>query len=320
MRRAVRTPEPEPGPEEDDLQRMAVRGSHPRWLLERIIHLFGRREAEGYIEWNNQPPPLWVRVDCSRLDLVEARQRLARAGIMATGEGPVPGYLRLAPGTIPGQLAGVHEGWLTVQDPSAALAVWAVGKRPGGSVLDLCAAPGGKATHLAEHLGPGAVVAATDADPQRRQRLLENVHRHGGRVQVVEWSELMASTRGFDAVLVDAPCSNLGVLRRRADARWRIGPGEPARLAQLQYRLLERGAERLSPHGVLTYSTCTLLPEENEEVVACFLERHTEFVASTLPDEVPARFRQADHMAASHPWEHCLDGAFVARLTRLTEG
>ena len=120
----------------------------------------------------------------------------------------------------------------------------------------------------------------------------------------------------FDAVLLDVPCSNTGVLRRRADARWRLTEDEPARLAAVQFQLLEKGAELVRPGGVLVYSTCTILPVENEVVVDRFLSHHTAFMPDNLPDSIPVVFRSGDGRAASLPWEHGLDGSFVARMKR----
>lgn len=193
------------------------------------------------------------------------------------------------------------------------MAVHLLDPRPGQRILDLCAAPGGKALAIAERLGDGGGVVAQDAHPGRLELVRENVRRLGAeaRVSVVDRFEdgtagAVAGPAGgagaerFDAVLVDAPCSNTGVLRRRIELRWRLQPGEIPRLAAEQLRLLGVAARRVRPGGTLVYSTCSLEPEENQHVVDAFLEGHPGWVE---------RARRRLHPAADS-----VDGAFTARL------
>lgn len=319
LRRAGR--EGEPPLDETTPAGLAVATSHPAWLLERITGLFGPDAARRYADWNNLPPPIWVRVDTGRMSVEEAVAGLGTQGVEAAADGPVPGYLRLSPGTRPADLEGLHEGWLTVQDPSAGLAVLALDPTPGERVADLFAAPGGKATHLAERLRGRGEVEAADADEPRRGRLIETAERHGSSVlRVVSWDDLLARGPVFDGVLADVPCSNLGVLRRRADARWRVRAEEPARMARLQAGLVARAAELVRPGGVLVYSTCTLLPEENEEVVATFLSTHPGFERETLGMSVPGAFITETGAVFANPWDHGIDGAYAVRLRRSEGG
>lgn len=314
LRAAEREGEP-PLPADEGV-RTPLETSHPAWLLEAVAERWGPEAARALAAWDNAPPPLWVRVDTSRVPLLEALEALQAAGAEPATDGPLPGWIRLGGGIAPGRLEGVREGWLTVQDPSAALASLATG--PGaGEILDLCAAPGGKTGHLAERLEPGGRITATDSDPQRLERLRENMRRHGaGGVTVVAWEEVLGV---YDAVLVDAPCSNLGVLRRRADARWRVQPETVREMAAVQEELLTRAAELVRPGGVLVYSTCTILPDENDGVVAAFLEGHPGFAPEDLPADIPDTFRDGVGVARSLPWVHAVDGAFAARLRRGTE-
>jgi 16S rRNA (cytosine967-C5)-methyltransferase len=319
LRRAVR--EGELPVDAATLSGLAVTTSHPEWLLDRITTLFGSTAARRYADWNNLPPPVWARVDTGRRSIEEALALLSDEGVEAAADGPVPGYLRLPSGTLPADLRGLEEGWLTIQDPSAGLAVLALDPIPGQRVADLFAAPGGKATHLAERLGGRGEVAATDSDETRRRRLLETVRRHGApNLNVVPWDELLARGPVFDGVLADVPCSNLGVLRRRADARWRVAADEPARMARLQAGLIARAAELVRPGGVLVYSTCTLLPEENEQVVADFLHSHGAFERVGLGMSVPGTFITDTGAVFANPWEHGIDGAYAVRLKRSEGG
>ena len=315
LRRACR--EAEPPPPEERIQRLAVTGSHPPWLLERVDAEHGPEAVEALIEWDNRPPPLWVRVDMNRMRPAEAVAVLRSEHVEVEGRCQVPGYLRLAEGTVPGMLSGLREGWLTVQDPSSALASLAAAPAMGDRILDLCAAPGGKTTHLAE-LGGGRVeIVATDADGERFRLLEEAIARHGSPgVKTARFIDFVAGGERYDVVLVDAPCSNLGVLRRRADARWRVTPEEVRRLSHIQYGLLERAAELVGAGGVLIYSTCTILREENQLVADRFLTHHRAFDRDAFPEAVPEAFRVEPGSAVSLPWRHALDGAFVVRMKR----
>jgi 16S rRNA (cytosine967-C5)-methyltransferase len=217
--------------------------------------------AAALAAWDNEPAPLWVRVNGTRFTVEEALGKLAEEGVNASAESPVPGYLLLEAGVVPAGLRGLEEGWLTVQDPSAGIASYGSMPLEGATVADICAAPGGKSTHLVELGGKGAEVAATDSDPERFRMLEDTALRHAAQgLSLRPYDEIMAARGRYDRVLVDAPCSNLGVLRRRADARWRVQTGDPELLADVQYRLLSKAGELVCPGGVLVYSTCTLLP------------------------------------------------------------
>ncbi len=313
LRNAVR--EGEPSLPDDAAARLAVEHSHPDWLLDMIDDVYGFGAAAGFAAWNNLPPPLWVRVNTGVVEMEKAVERLRAAGIDTRPGTLIPGYLLLEEGTVPIRLDGIREGWLTVQDPSAGLASLAAMPLEGFRSADICAAPGGKATHLVEL---GAVVEASDSDPERMLRLRESIERHAGEgIRTVEYHELLSRRGTYDRVLVDAPCSNTGVLRRRADARWRLTADEPSRLAEVQFELLGKGGELVRPGGVLVYSTCTVLPAENEMVVERFLSNHTAFILDPLPSTVPEVFVAGEGRAISLPWMHGLDGSFVARMKRL---
>ncbi len=312
LRTAIREGEP-PLPEEV-FGRLAAEHSHPEWLLRLVDEVHGVGSAAAFAAWNNLPPPIWVRVN-RLVESVESATGLLRAAGVEVYPGKLlPDWILLGEGIDPATLAGIREGWLTVQDPSAGLAALAAAPAEGASAADICAAPGGKATHLGEL---GARVDAADSNRKRALLLRESIARHAsGGITPVEYGEILSRRESYDLVLIDAPCSNTGVLRRRADARWRLSAEEPARLAGVQYRLLEKGAELVRPGGVLLYSTCTLLPVENEVVVDRFLSHHTAFMPDDLPDSIPEVFRRGEGRAISLPWEHGLDGSFVARMKR----
>ena len=196
------------------------------------------------------------------------------------------------------------EGLFYIQDPSTLLAVAELDPKPGESILDLCAAPGGKTTFIAQRMQNRGRITAQDVQPERLELIRENYARLG--VTCVEASAapsgvLVNPAKKFDRILVDAPCSNTGVMRRRIDLRWRIQPEEIQRLRTEQLALLTQAAPRLKPGGTLVYSTCSLEPEENSEVVKEFLAAHAQF-----------KLEQERELL---PFADAVDGAYVAKLT-----
>ena len=187
-------------------------------------------------------------------------------------------------------LPGFGDGHFTVQDPSAASAARLLAPLPGQQVLDLCAAPGTKSTHLAELMENRGRVVAADSHPGRLKLIAPAATRLGLstiEAVLVDESGDNLPPGPFDAVLVDVPCSNTGVLGKRPEARWRLEPDEPERLSRLQWNLLERAAERVTPGGRLVYSTCSIEPIENEDLVANFLRQHPDFEQIDVRRHVP---------------------------------
>jgi len=202
-------------------------------------------------------------------------------------------------------LASFRDGWFYVQDPSTLLAVIELNPQPGETILDLCAAPGGKTTFIAQLMNNEGKIVACDISEERLKLIRENCQRLGVTcVEPVLFSAFSLQPSAFDRVLVDAPCSNTGVMRRRVDLRWRISEAEILRLQQTQRDLLKLAATKLKPGGVLVYSTCSLEPEENSEVVMEFLREHAGFKLENERELLPF----ADNV----------DGAYVARLKHST--
>lgn len=213
-----------------------------------------------------------------------------------------------------------------MQDEAAQLVVELLAPREGERVLDVCAAPGGKTSAIAERVGPGGSVLALDRNP-RRLRLVGRDARRLGLEHVrsvacdaAQPLDPVAEPGSFDRVLADVPCSGVGALRRNPDARWRLSPGDPARLAETQAAILRNAARALRPGGVLVYSTCTLLPEENESVVEAFLASSGEFSrsapAAAPAGEGPAALVGPDATLRTLPHRHDTDGFFAVRLER----
>ena len=279
-----------PDPVANAVEYLAAGFSLPQWLADRWLTRFGWDEAMRLGFWFAEPAPLWVRVNPLRTTRDSLREAFAAAGVAAE-PGPHPQSLRLAGHAPIRGLPGYAEGLFTVQDLSAMMAASAVAPEPGMTVLDLCAAPGGKTTHLAELMNNTGRIVACDVDARRLRTVTELCGRLG--VTIVETllvasrererpefsdsrtpvAHAPGSPQVFDAALVDVPCSNTGVLGRRPEVRWRLAPADLGALVSLQTDLLLRACSHVRPGGAVVYSTCSIEPEENGGVVRAALEQ-----------------------------------------------
>ncbi|MCS6852236.1 MAG: hypothetical protein NZ700_13820 [Gemmataceae bacterium] len=289
-----------PAPAEHPVEYLAVGFSWPRWLAARWWERYGWEECLRLGFWFAGPAPLWLRSNPLRIEREALLAALAEAGVAASA-GSHPQSVRLAEHAAIRELPGYDQGWFTVQDESAMWVATALDPPPGSRVLDLCAAPGGKTTHLAELMGNQGRIVACEPDAGRLARLEELCRRLG--IGIVEPTLLQDEPPPgpFDAVLVDVPCSNTGVLGRRPEVRDRLKPDDFRRLVPLQTKLLLQAAERVRPGGAVVYSTCSIEPAENQAVV--------QVVCSALTDMVlEAEERQVPGQPA--------DGGYWARLRR----
>jgi 16S rRNA (cytosine967-C5)-methyltransferase len=304
----------------DPLNRLAISASHPRWMLERWTARIGGAETEALARADNEPPHTAFRVNALRAP------SLARVLTELTGEGVEVRESALAPGgytVVGGHLTpasrAVRDGWIHTQDEASQLVAALVAPRAGERVLDVGAAPGGKTTQMVAAMGNDGLVVAVDLHPARVATLVETCRRlaaHAVRPLAADASiDLpLAPEARFDRVLVDAPCSGTGTLRRNPEIRWRLAASDLPRCAALQGALLDRAAERVVAGGRLVYSTCSLEPEENEEVVAAFLARHPEY--GLVPEAVPEALRTEDGFLRTWPHRHGADGFFAAVMER----
>ncbi|MEX2196929.1 MAG: 16S rRNA (cytosine(967)-C(5))-methyltransferase RsmB [Thermoleophilaceae bacterium] len=308
----------------DDLDQSTPEGaalarSHPDWLVRMWWGALGPEETLALLERDNEPPESAVRANELRTTAPELSERLAALGVPSE---PAPGLPEGLVLCVPFDVHGSElfaGGLLMPQSRGSMLAARVVDPQPGESVLDLCAAPGGKATHLAALMRGEGRVVAVEAHPGRARALEENARRLGAaRVEVRVCDAADRQPDGpFDRVLLDPPCSDLGTLQARPDVRWRKTPAQLAELAALQARLLARAAAAVRPGGVLAYSTCTISPRENEEQLRGFLEARPEFAADDLGAERPELASRADaRFLQLLPHRHGTDGFFLARLRR----
>jgi 16S rRNA (cytosine967-C5)-methyltransferase len=279
--------------------------SHPPLLFTRWEQRWGRDAAIALLDWDNRPPPTYARWNSLKGDVATLEMRWQKEGVdfqprefIWMGRHRIFELLSHPPLA---ECESFEDGLFYIQDPSTLLAVEILDAQPGETILDLCAAPGGKTTAIAQAMGNRGHIIALDPQPARLKLLEENCLRLGANC-VTPAAE--AAPQLYDRILVDAPCSNTGVLRRRVDLRWRIRPSEWERLRKTQSSLLAQAVPQLKPGGVMIYSTCSLEPEENEQVVQSFLAENPTFALETK--------RQLT------PFQDKVDGTFVARFKSLS--
>jgi 16S rRNA (cytosine967-C5)-methyltransferase len=306
-----------PDAEAEPARFLSVFCSHPEWMVERWLERYGFEETKALCAANNRRPTTTIRGNRLRGTRDELIRALGGSGIVAHPHPLVPDFAEVPEPEGLFDTSLFRQGWFQAQDPSAGLAVLLLDPQPGERVLDMCAAPGGKTTHIAEKMRDSGQVVALDIHALRLARVEENAQRLGlHSITVLETDALDYGGEGrFDRVLVDVPCSGLGVLARRADARWSKRDADITPLAELQLALLTRAASCVRPGGVLVYSTCTIEPEENEAVVEEFLETlrgdfELDWPGPILSDLTSARY------VRTFPHHHQMDGAFAARLRR----
>lgn len=309
------------------VQRIALEHSHPEWLVARLLEQYGEQTTEAICRANNEPPSISIRVNrvkTSREDMLQllkehglsaAPSKLSRDGIVVEGGG----NMALTP--------WYREGLISVQDESSMLVAEALEPEPGMSVLDCCAAPGGKTCHIAEIMQGRGRVLANDIHPHKAKLVEDQASRLG--LTNIDISTGDASRLGerlernsFDRVLLDAPCSGLGVIRRKPDLKWAKTAGDIAEIAGIQRMLLDTAGDLLKPGGLLVYSTCTIDSRENGELVSSFLSRHPEFeLAADKPsawetEPLAAAAARGDIGLQILPQDAHSDGFYIARLRK----
>jgi 16S rRNA (cytosine967-C5)-methyltransferase len=305
-------------PEGDDAASLAVWGSHPLWIVERWLARFGPAETRALLTADNRTVPTGLRANTLKNTRGQLVDMLAREGVEARPAELSPDLVWVEGHHSPGALHSFREGLCTAQDESEALVGRVVAPKAQERVLDLCAAPGGKSTHLAELMGDEGEVWAMERDAHRVETLKATLTRLGTHsVHVVHGDgRTYEFPMPFDRVLVDAPCSGMGVLARRADARWRKGPEVLAEMPPVQLELLRSAARRVVPGGRLVYSVCSFEPEETEHVVARFLAEHPDWALESVAGSVPDAVVTEEGFMRVLPHRHGCDGAFAARFCK----
>ena len=282
-----------PGPSEAEKVPWRVGLSHPDWLLERWQTRYGHEATARLCQANNTPPPLILRLNPARTNTNNFLELLTQAGIVAAPGAVAPDSVVLH-GALPAveDLPGFAAGLFMVQDQGAQLIPLLFGPLPAGPLLDGCAGLGGKTTHLASLLPAGARLVAVEPHPLRSIRLRENLTRLGyvDRVEIIPTGLAEYAhdcQKQFPSILLDVPCSGLGVIRRHPEIRWHRRLTDLARYQAMQSELLNMAAPLLAPAGVLVYATCSTEPEENEAVIERFLDHHPDFSISPCTPTLP---------------------------------
>lgn len=322
LRRLINEPLPWPDRQADPVAFLAASTSHPAWIIERWLERWDFDRVQAQAQWDNLRPALWLRWNRLRGGLDKARESIAAANLRVTESPDFPGFFRLKGSFYPEAAERVIAGDFQVQDPSASLAALLLDPQPGTEVVDLCAAPGGKATLMAELTGNRARITAVDLSRHR----LEPLEKSLGKLGITSLETVAADAREFaldpanagrfEAVLLDVPCSGFGVLARRADLRWRRKPEDLPELVALQKELIRAGSRCLKPGGVLIYSTCSIEPQENQGIVADFLAGFDNFQPDAIPPGIPDKFITAPGEIATDSPRDLIDGAYAARLIR----
>jgi 16S rRNA (cytosine967-C5)-methyltransferase len=300
---------------------MAVLYSHPEWLVRRWTERFGEEPTERLLQANNRHAPLVIRTNTLRATRDELKASLSSEGITAVKTKYSPYGLEIVSGSGMQALSSYQNGWFMVQDQAAQLISMMLAPRPGETVLDACAAPGGKATHLAEMMHDRGTLIALDDDAGRIEKIRENIRRLGMTIiKTVQGDAVRYSDGTFDKILIDAPCSGLGVLRRHPDGRWTKSVRTISDRRTLQKQILKNCAELLKPGGAFVYATCTTEPEENEEIIADFMStKGRDFLIDDCRPYLPPRAAPLvgrDGFFRTFPHELEMDGFFGARIVR----
>ena len=300
------------------LDYLATTLSHPRWLVERWLDRHGFAAAEAWMAFNNARAPVTLRANLARNSVAELQEALDAQGVRTTRTKLAPHGLLVTQGDLRSTTAAA-EGSFLLQEEASQLIVELAGPAHGSRILDLCAAPGGKTVGLAGSAGPGSLVVASDFRPRRvalLARFLARMRPPRAPIVRLDATAPLPFDRVFDCVLVDAPCSGLGALRRDPDIRWRRAPDDLPGFAATQFAMLCRAAETVRTGGRLVYATCSSEPEENEEVVDRFRDGHPEFELTTPDSPGIARVVDRNGYLRTLPFLHRVEAFFGAVLVR----
>lgn len=312
-----------PDPTTNPAAFISARHSQPEWLVAQWLDQLGFPETEALAEAASRQPPLTLRANTLRTTREGLLHLFANSGMPATPCCHSPHGIRMGGRHHVPTLPGYHDGLFAVQDEASQMVALLLDPQPGERVLDCCAAPGGKATHLAQLMANRGEVLATDISRAKLPLIREAAQRLGIDCLAAATVDLhrpeTLPTGAFDRVLLDAPCSGLGVIRRNPEAKWRLTPDDILRLAAAQKAMCANAATTVKSGGILVYSTCSTSREENEMVVQDFLSHHPDYVLEDLKELFPdhRELFTAEGVFRAWPHRHGMDGFFAARMRRL---
>ncbi len=306
-----------PDPNEDRIRHLAVVESHPIWLVNKWVARFGYDEAKQLLAANNRRPDLTLRVNRLKIQFDYFLSQLSQYQFQYTRSTYLDNFVRVQHMAGIGSSEMFRQGFFSVQDESGGLAVHLLDPKPGERIIDLCSAPGGKTSFIGELMKNIGEIVSIDRYENRLNLVKNSAQRLGiANAHFVVADATSIQVPPADKVLVDAPCSGLGVLAKKPDAKWRREPEDIRDLVKLQNAILENAATLVKAGGCIVYSTCTMEPEENLEVVRSFLVNHPEFSIEQPGELVPKEVVSSEGFVETFPHRHGMDGSFAIRLRR----
>jgi 16S rRNA (cytosine967-C5)-methyltransferase len=309
---------PTPDHETDPVQYLSIMYSHPSWMVKRWVDRYGLYETEQLLSANNERPTIVVRANTLKTTADELVKLFEGRNIRNTRSKYLENFIKV------GHLSGIYnldlfeKGYFSVQDESSGLVVKLLDPKPGETVIDLCSAPGGKTTFIGELMKNQGKIIAVDKYEHRLNLVKQSCERLGvENVEFIPKDALEVDVEPADKVLVDAPCSGLGVIQKKPDIKWQRELSDIRNLAKTQIELLEKASKLVKNSGVIVYSTCTIEPEENIEVVKEFLSRHPKFKIDDARNYLPSDIVNGEGCMETYPHKHDMDGGFAVRLIKV---
>ena len=305
-------------PAKDEAEYLSVRYSHPRWLVERLVEILGREEAEEFLRLDNESVPMTIQRNSLKCDADVLLEDLQEAGATVIPHQWLPDCWEVTGAGNIEELDSFQDGWFQVQDAAAKVAALAAGAKPGDRVLDVCAAPGGKSFAAAMAMENEGHITSCDIHPHKLELIASSAQRLGitcvetaladGRENREEWNG------AFDLVICDVPCSGLGIIRKKPDIRYK-DPKALAALPRIQRAILDNACRYVAEGGTLLYSTCTILPEENDRIVEDFLRAHPDFRKESFC--LTGSGEETDGSLTLWPQRHGTDGFYLCRMRKV---
>jgi 16S rRNA (cytosine967-C5)-methyltransferase len=307
-----------PSADEDPIGYLSAYYSHPSWLVKRYVERFSKEETESLLAANNEKPYLTLRFNSQRVKPEEFKELLDSVHLKYSAGSYLPEFFKLQNLTNITAWEYFAKGYFNIQDESAGLACRLMAVREGMRVLDLCAAPGGKTAYLAALMHSTGEIVALDRFESRLKLLLNNMTRLGiTNVKTIETDALEFNDEPFDRVLADVPCTGTGTLSKKPDIKWKKDLFDLRSILKTQQKLLSKAAQLVKPGGIVVYSTCSIEPEENFNVVKKFLEENPNFKLESAQDKFPQEILDENGCVQTFPHRHKMDGAFAAKLVRI---
>ncbi|MGA7719616.1 MAG: 16S rRNA (cytosine(967)-C(5))-methyltransferase RsmB [Ignavibacteriaceae bacterium] len=306
-----------PDPEEDITGYLSAYYSHPSWMVKRYLQRFGREATEKLLQANNEKPYLTLKINALKTTPEEFKQLLISVNLKFNQGKYLPEFFQLQNLTNITAWDYFTQGYFNVQDESAGLACRLLDAKPGMRILDLCAAPGGKSAYIAGLIHDQGEIIALDRYDSRLQIMRKNIERLGIKsIKTIEVNALEYNDALFDRILTDTPCLGSGTLSKKPDIKWKKDLFDLRKISELQYGLLVKASTLLKTGGVLVYSTCSIEPEENFEIVKKFLNNYPQFRLKNSTEVLPKELADEDGCIQTLPHIHHMDGAFAAKLVK----